>query len=795
MKYLYIIIVFFIGAFISNASANDTISVETKISKLKNLEENLQKAKLYVDIFRDLMYSNPEKAMEFKDAGIEICKKLNYFEGLASILNNCGVIYETWSEYEKALDYYLQSVEYEKKLDNKAGQASSYINIGSIHKNLGDYSKAIEYFNIGKDIYHKLGLKMEESIGWLNIGIIYDIQGIYDEALNCFLTALKMNEDSDNTYFIGSIYMNLGVFYDNQSNEDEALKYYFLALENYNDDRSLSNMSNTYNNIACVYQEKGDLDSALFYFTKSLKLNDQLNFVSGNALVYGNIAGIFHDRGIIDSAIYYNKKAILINTQIKYKEGLTDNYNNLGIIYSLNKQYNKAIPYLEEAFNLAMEIYYPTVIAKAAHELSIAYEKTGNYKKAYEFHVHYKNYSDTLTKEQAVENITRLQMKYEFDKERKVAELEKEQVKIKHEAEIDSKNAKIENQRMLTIFFVVLFIIMGSFAFFIYRSFRQKKRLNSILSEQKEEILAKNEELQQQKEEIQSQRDEIEIQRDLATSQRDQIIIQKKEITDSIHYAKRIQTAVLPDNAIVEEYFSEQFVFFKPRDIVSGDFYWFAKNNNQIVCVAADCTGHGVPGAFMSMLGITLLDEIVNKNKCFNPSLILNKLREDIISALKQHDSEFVNNQSNLSQVRDGMDVSVCTFNKETKKLIYSGANNPLYIVRNYSELIELKPDKMPVGLHLKSNSNYSEKELQVNTNDIIYMFSDGFPDQFGGNDNSTGGKKFLYKNFKQLLLDISAQPLVNQQELLKQNLDNWMNPGTVSYEQIDDILILGLKV
>jgi len=311
---------------------------------------------------------------------------------------------------------------------------------------------------------------------------------------------------------------------------------------------------------------------------------------------------------------------------------------------------------------------------------------------------------------------------------------------------------------------------------------------NVVLQQQKEEILTQNETLQQQKEEIETQRDEIEAQRDVATKQRDEITIQKKEITDSIEYAKRIQTAALVSDEFVNKILPDSFILYRPRDIVSGDFYWAAQKNNKIVITAADCTGHGVPGAFMSMLGMSFLNTIVNQHGITDSDLILNEMRTSVISSLHQIGKEM--------ESKDGMDISLCVIDYDVNKFYFSGAYNALIIVRKDSTEAEpIKADDMPIAIYLKMDP-FTKNEIDFNAGDVIYMFSDGYADQFGG----VNGKKFMYKKFRELLASIAIKPMPEQKEILNETIEKWMDfpsrwDNASKYEQVDDIVIIGIRL
>ena len=285
---------------------------------------------------------------------------------------------------------------------------------------------------------------------------------------------------------------------------------------------------------------------------------------------------------------------------------------------------------------------------------------------------------------------------------------------------------------------LALFLVFG-LVYFIWRNYRNKKRANILLQ-----------------------------------AQRDQIAYQKKHITDSIEYAKMIQTAILPSMELFTHQL-EHFVLFKPRDIVSGDFYWAREIDGKYLIVTADCTGHGVPGAFMSMLGISLLNEIIISKEIIRPDLILNKLRDKIIEALKQEAG---------SIIKDGMDMTICLFDRRTLQLQFSGANNPLYLVSE-GLLTQIKGDKMPVAIHDLMDV-FTLHKLKLKQGDSFYTFSDGFADQFGGPQR----KKFLAKNFKNLLLSIQDLSMIEQGNRLDEVFTDYRR----EVEQIDDVVVIGVK-
>jgi serine phosphatase RsbU (regulator of sigma subunit) len=274
---------------------------------------------------------------------------------------------------------------------------------------------------------------------------------------------------------------------------------------------------------------------------------------------------------------------------------------------------------------------------------------------------------------------------------------------------------------------------------------------------------------------LQSQKEEIEAQSDLVNQR-------NEEITDSLNYAMKIQSAVLPPEQYFHEILNDVFIYFKPRDIVSGDFYWIKQVNQYVILAAADCTGHGVPGAFMSMLGMSYLNEIVHRKEVTQANQVLNELRKQIRNSLRQHGTP--------EESKDGIDMALCVLDEKNKVLQFSGANNPMYLIRNNNgdpELIEFKADPMPLGYYQGRFKPFKNNHIQLKFGDMIYLFSDGFMDQKGGEEC----KKFLSKNFKRLLMEIYEEPLKNQQMILDAAFSDWKGDNP----QVDDVLVIGVRV
>ena len=575
--------------------------------------------------------------------------------------------------------------------------------------------------------------------------------------------------------------LNIANIYNEQKYYDEALEYYSQAKINFETVGDSVGLAMCYNNIGNLLKEKADhnidtlkqsknytendsiqiikdylsskkyIDSAIFI---NEKLKDSVNLTSN----YGNRAQILHKLKRYNEAAYEYQKALNLAERLNDKRQICIILQSAGDLFILTKNYRKALDYYMESLELAIELDLTELQQNNYESLSEVYEIYGNFREALKNYKLFVEKQDILFNESSQKTIR--QMKEIYESEKKQEQLEK------FAALDEAQRATIKQQKTVNIAIGIGAIFLLAFLVFAFMQIRIIKRENVLLNEQ-------NIQINQQKEEIEAQRDEIQAQRDL-------VMKQKEEITDSIHYAQRIQKAVLPSDTLANEILPEHFILFRPRDIVSGDFYWMTKKNDRIITVAADCTGHGVPGAFMSMLGVSFLNEIVNKLDYPEAHTILNHLRDYVKTTLDQTGKK--------DEAKDGMDISLTIYDFKKKTLEYAGAYNPLYIFRKgEEEVIEYKADKMPIGIYIKEKESFTKNTIKLKPGDTIYTFSDGFVDQFGGEH----GRKFMSKPFKALLMSMQNKPMAEQKEILNKTFDDWR--GEIA--QIDDVIIIGVRI
>ncbi len=727
-----------------------------------------------------------------------------------NLLNN--VAYEYMVDYpDTATRYANEALVLSKSLDFTDGQITAYNYLGLAQYYSNNYDNALGYYNSAISLARKSGNKLKEAMTNNNIGLVYDDKADYKKALEYYLKGLSLVEKIGNKRLIANITNNVALIYQSQGKYDQALEYQLYSLKLKKEIKYNSRgLANSLHNIGLIYKLKGDYKKSLEYNLKALELRRSMDEKNGIALSLNNIGSVYEAQKQFDKATPYFEEALEIRKKLSDRYGLALAMLNVGFNKCNRNQFDKGTPVINEALHIAYQIGAKDLVSRSYEMYTYAYAQKKDFENAYKYQSLFILVKDSILNSETSKQVNELQAKYDSEKKKsEIALLNKD----KELQRIEIKRQTLQKYALVAVVGLMLILIV-----FIFKSYRDKKRaniklqlLNDEINQQKDEIEEKNHELSQQNEEIRTQRDEIEAQRDEIEAQRDTVTNQKtqlekihKEVTDSIHYAKKIQEAVLPTNNVTRTLLKEHFVLFKPKDVVSGDFYWFSQTDNKLMIAVSDCTGHGVPGGFMSMLGISFLNEIISRNISQAPSEILGEMRRFVISSLQQ---QSISGNSPVSLgMKDGMDMSFVTIDLETLKMQFSGANNPVYIVRKFIKpegekvgsanfplsgfiLEELKADKMPIAIHVNMN-DFTHHEIQLSPGDIIYLFSDGYADQFGGEK----GRKFMYKQFKELLVSIHTHPMKDQCSILDLTIEKWKN-NFQQTEQTDDITVVGIKI
>ena len=650
--------------------------------------------------------------------------KANFMMSRAFALNNIGSSYTYQGNYAKAIESYTQSLKIKEELGNKKGIAHSLNNIGVIYKEQGDYARAIESYTQSLKIEEEVGDKKGIAISLNNIGGIYTNQGDYAKAIDYCIQSLKIEEEIGNKQGIATSLNNIGDIYSHQGDNVKAIDYYSRSLKTEEEVGNKRGIANTLNNFGSIYKEQGDYTKAIDYHNQSLKIKKELGD----------------------------------------KKGISGSLNDIGNIYKEQGDYTKSFEYSQQSLSIALEIGAALETKQAASSLWKVNKKLGRYKESLEMHELFISTRDSMDSEANQKAVIRQEYKYVYEKQAaadsviaaeagKVANalLAAEKAENKQN-ELEANESKLEakqQQQQKYFLFGVLALAM-IFGAIIFNRFKLANKQKGIIEKQKQIV-------------------------DQAFNGLEEA---HKEITDSINYAERIQRSFLATDQLLNENLNEYFVYFNPKEAVSGDFYWAGKlANGNFAMVNADSTGHGVPGAIMCILNVSSIEKAV-ENNATSPPDIFNQTRKTIIERLKKDGS--------AEGGKDGMDASLISFNKGKTKMTYVAAQNSIWIIRD-GEFTEIKPEKMPVGKHDNDDIPFNGGEYDIQKGDQIYTLTDGFQDQFGG----PNGKKFMVKKMREYVLSISHLSMKEQHQKIKEAFTNWKG----DLEQVDDVCVIGVKI
>jgi serine phosphatase RsbU (regulator of sigma subunit) len=578
----------------------------------------------------------------------------------------------------------------------------------------GNYKAALQHFLIATEICKRKKDKVKLSKCYTAMGVVYWYQGFYDKAIDYYKKNITLSLELNDKHGLAASYGNIAIIFDEKQDLDNALVYYSKALHIFEEDKDLWQTAACFDNMSLIFKQKEDYQTAFDYNIKGYKLRENLHDTIGMLASMENLGGIFISQKKYDDAIAISEKVLSIATRLGAKEDVKFAYINLKEAYEAKKDY----PAANIILNKLMEI------------------------------------KDSLRNIENANQIAELETKFKT----KEKEIELSEVKLIQQLRDKENTEQLKRKNHLIVILIVIGVLILLIGFLLLKRFIDKQKIVEAINKKNEAI---------------------EAQKIVIDKAYQELSEKNKDITDSIKYAQKIQQAVLPSHKFILDELrktkTEHFILFKPKDIVSGDFYWFHRSETALFYVTADSTGHGVPGGFMSMLGINLLNEIVIERGVTNPGDILNRLREEIVRSLKTDEG----------YSKDGMDAVVCKIDFETNHLEYAAANNPVYLIRN-KELMVLAAQKMPVG-YSDNMQTFETKTLSIMPSDFIYTITDGFADQFGG----PKGKKFKYKQLKELLMSISHDPMQKQLATLNESFENWKG----NLEQVDDVCLVGIKI
>ncbi|MDQ3534560.1 MAG: tetratricopeptide repeat protein [Bacteroidota bacterium] len=596
-------------------------------------------------------------------------------------------------------------------------------------------SNAISYGEDYLEMAREIGDKHEELKALNILGITNYRLGYYETTLDHFINGLQVSELIADEMGIAKALNNLGILFDEIGDKEKAIDYYNRSLKLKEDSEDKMGIANTLSNIGYIYNELGDSDQAYTYFTKALQIDEDEDYVPGIFASLNNLGLCYFNQSKYDSALYYYNSALSLENQIESLYDKADFLNNLGDVYKSIGKNQVAIQTYDRSLAYSQVIKARSLIKDSFKGLAEAHSLNKNHLLAYECFRNYSIINDSLHNEINSKRIVSIESEYKMKKREQHIQL------LVKEAEI--RNLILTKNRHISYFlYAALLLFMGLIIVF-FQKYQFKARANNLLKVQNTLIEAKN-----------------------------------SNITDSINYAKGIQEAILPDMKILEHVFKDQFVICKPRDIVNGVFYWFADKGSYFILAVVDCTGHGVPGAFMNVLGNSLLNQIILDQNILKPSKILNELNKRILSMF--HQESFNNTHY------DGMDIGIVLYHKESGKIIFSGAKHALYLFKN-NTLEIIKGNNISLGGNCQQERYFNEYEACLSSGDSFYLFTDGIIDQFGEKTN----KKFMNHRLKKILIEVNQLPMDVQAKFIEDKIYSWKG----NQEQTDDMLMIGIKV
>lgn len=672
-----------------------------------------------------------------------------------TLLKDIGASYHRTNALDSAVFYYDLGAEQAFAIQNQALYASLKYNLSLAYFSKGMYQSALDAALISLET-DKLQNNIDELASSLNIvALIYQEWGIYDKALEYRLQSIEISEQAGNFVELANGHFNLGSLFVKIGKHDNAMNYFIKAKENFealllkdpHSDQLQQSLSESIYAIGGEYLYNEDYEVALQLFNEALEIKYALVDKVGIGNCYYQIGQVNFLHSDYESARQSFFLALQYKNSVGDQKGMALVYYRIGDLYYHWERLTQSENFARKSIDVATQIEDRELLQEGYKLLYRIYDKQEKFEEALHYHELYKSHSDLIINENIASVVEELSVRYETEKK------EKENKILIGENKI--KALTIQKQKSMGFYLIGMMALILVIMIVLYVLYRSKRKTSTLMSHKNGLLAKQNVHIAVQKKEIEKK---------------------NQRLTDSIQYAKRIQRAMLADVKHLNSVLDDAFIFFQPKDMVSGDFYWFGQVDQKLVVAAIDCTGHGVPGALMSMLGNSFLNQIILNQKVTSPDLILEELSREVKFALKQDDTGN----------RDGMDMALCTIDLDSKEVEFAGAKNPLIVVKNgVSERI--KGDKKPIGYSHYKDTSFQKHKVEIETPTCLYMFSDGYVDQFGGDK----GRKFMVKRFQRLLEEIHTKPMHEQHDILGANMKEWMK-GEV---QIDDIIIVGIKI
>ncbi|MBN1950129.1 MAG: tetratricopeptide repeat protein [Bacteroidales bacterium] len=696
----------------------------------------------------DLFEKPLEESVEILKRDLKARQVAGDKSGTSSVLEELGQVYQDDFQYSRALESYSKSLQLKREIGDVAGEIDVLNGIASVMYDSGSYYVALQNFEQSFALASTLDDKQKSSDILSNMAVVYENSFRFNEALEKLKESRQLKEETGDLLGVSGIQKSIGNIYiqenDFRGAAEAISKSVAIARKLNNEDELASGL----NSLGAAYYGMHEYNEAAKYYTEALSVINKTDNLQEKSLALNNLGNIRFSNKQYAEAITFYEQSLTIKRDLNFREGIATSLFNIGNSYYMMKEYPRALEYFTASIEIAREAKYFEVEWLNYEAFARTYAAMGNYKDAYR---NYKLYTTEKFESEKIDlQLVEFREQYESSKlavknlrkelrrQSRIAryEAEKNQRELQIvELEVRNKKQQLKRQQLITTVFITVSSLILLFLLVIMNQFRLTRKAYRLVE------------------------------------------VQKKNITEGINYAARIQRAVSPPDSYIQTILPEHFILNKPCEVVGGDFYWIARHHQKTVIAVSDCTGHGVPGGFMSMLGIALLNEIISTEEELQSHEILTQLRKRVVESLHQ--------QASGSEALDGMDISLIILDSEKMRIQFSAAYHSLYLIRN-GEFEKIKGDRIPIGYHHRPKP-FTSQVIQLSKGDLIYLSTDGYADQIGKKTN----RRFMFNAFKEILLKVKDLPLSEQMYRLNSTIESWKG----KLPQTDDILVMGIRM
>jgi len=748
------------------------------LSLLDHARHDSQKVIHYLHLGDLYQFTRQDTTLYYYHKALNLAKDSGWLRLMGQSYNYIGILHLYQSEYDRAVKYLKASLSSKRQVKDTGGIANIYNNLGVIYKNRGRYGDALDAFQKVIKIRKDLSLTFSDSIhkknnlqkiahAQNNRGNVYYQFGNYREAVASYRNSLDFYTKINDQKGIAACCNNIGNVLEEQENYDRALEYYHRALRLNQEIKALRNIGVCFNNIGEIYLKKNSFKEAGDYFQKSYELREALKDKRGLSAVYTNLAVLKMKQGAYERSLDYFHKALKLDYEIGDKKGRAEDLNDIARVYLKMNALDETICFAERSARLADSIE-ARLQKKSAYELlSLAYELKGSYKQALEYNRMFEQIEDYMFNRDKNQWIIESESKY------RLGEIQKKLDKTK--ILLEQKKSMIKKHQLWNYGLGGLSLLLCIILMYIFR-IRKMKDVKKSRPGKKQAHIAEEKHQGSADSQISVPDETLRIGK-WSHCEDNLYNAYKTDHALTSGYASNIQAALLPSSRYIKRLIPEYFIFYQPKEDISGDFYWLREKGDVVMVMVMDCMGHGVEATLFQLFVFSFINDIFHYREDLHTDQMLNELRTYIVQTLSK--------KEDFKEHFAIMNIALCLWNRKTHILEYSSTANPLYVIHN-EKFTEFKTTRIPMGTKYKLEASFTASRLVLTPGDTIYLFTDGYYNQLNGESH----KKMTRRRFKAQLMEIGSKDL-NQQKVL---LEDFFNQWKKHYEQVDDVLVMGMR-